>query len=72
MNIRGRLVQEKNGYYYVGNLLLQGVFIMKLRVLLAIFLIIILTACSSNSQTVVSDKVIFYGEGEYWNAKLHL
>ena len=40
---------------------------MKLRVLFAIFLIIILTACSSNSQTVVSDEVIFYGEGEYWN-----
>lgn len=40
---------------------------MKLRVLFAIFLIIILTACSSTTQTVVSDEVIFYGEGEYWN-----
>jgi hypothetical protein len=40
---------------------------MKLRVLFGIFLILILTACSSTTQTVVSDKVIFYGEGEYWN-----
>ena len=40
---------------------------MKLSVLFGIFLIIILTACSSTTQTVVSDEVIFYGEGEYWN-----
>lgn len=31
------------------------------------FTIIILTACSSSTQTVVSDEVTFYGEGEYWN-----
>ncbi|WP_102346002.1 hypothetical protein [Bacillus sp. Marseille-P3661] len=40
---------------------------MKLRVLFGIILIIILTACSSTTQTVVSDEVIFYGEGKYWN-----
>lgn len=39
---------------------------MKLRVLFGILLILILTACSSTTQTVVSDEVIFYGEGEYW------
>ncbi|MBM7661802.1 hypothetical protein JOC85_002609 [Bacillus mesophilus] len=40
---------------------------MKLRVLFGILLIIILTACSSTTQTVVSNEVTFYGEGEYWN-----
>ncbi|GAE33295.1 hypothetical protein [Halalkalibacter akibai] len=40
---------------------------MKLRVLFGILLIVILTACSSTTQTVISDEVIFYGEGEYWN-----
>ncbi|ARK32544.1 hypothetical protein [Halalkalibacter krulwichiae] len=39
---------------------------MKLRVLLCCFLIIILTACSPTTQTVVSDKETFYGVGEYW------
>ena len=42
---------------------------MKLRVLFDIFLIIILTACSSTKQTVIADEVIFYGEGEHWNVK---
>ncbi|WP_332633726.1 hypothetical protein [Halalkalibacter flavus] len=42
---------------------------MKLRVFLGIFLLIILTACSASAQTVVSDKAIFYGEGEYWKVK---
>lgn len=32
-----------------------------------IILIFILTACSTTTQTVVSDEVTFYGEGEYWN-----
>ncbi|HHW38011.1 MAG TPA: hypothetical protein GXX18_12330 [Bacillales bacterium] len=40
---------------------------MKFRMLFSIFLIIILTACSSITQTVVADEVIFYGEGDYWN-----
>ncbi|WP_078555571.1 hypothetical protein [Bacillus alkalicellulosilyticus] len=40
---------------------------MKLRVLFGIFLILTLTACFASTQTIVSDKVIFYGEGEYWN-----
>ncbi|WP_368505178.1 hypothetical protein AB3N04_05910 [Alkalihalophilus sp. As8PL] len=40
---------------------------MKLRVLFGILLIGILTACSSTTQTVISDEVIFYGEGKYWN-----
>ena len=40
---------------------------MKFKVLLAIVLIIILTACTSAKQTVVSDEVIFYGEGDDWN-----
>lgn len=40
---------------------------MKLGVFFATFLITILTACSSTTQTVVSDEVIFYGEGEHWN-----
>ncbi|MCE7792171.1 hypothetical protein K8O68_07000 [Salipaludibacillus sp. CUR1] len=40
---------------------------MKLRVLFGILLIVILTACSATTQTVISDEVIFYGEGEYWN-----
>ena len=35
---------------------------MKFKVLLGIVLIIILTACTSAKQTVVSDEVIFYGE----------
>lgn len=38
-----------------------------MRVLFAFLLIIIFTACSSTKQTVVSDEVIFYGEGKYWN-----
>jgi hypothetical protein len=42
---------------------------MKLRVLFGIFIIVNLTACLSTTQTIVSDKVIFYGEGEYWNVK---
>lgn len=40
---------------------------MKLRVLFGIFLIISLSACSPNEQTVIADEVIFYGEGEHWN-----
>ena len=40
---------------------------MKFRVLLGIFLLAIVTACSSTTQTVVTDEVIFYGEGKYWN-----
>lgn len=40
---------------------------MKLKVLFSIFLIIVLAACSSTAQKVVSDEVIFYGEGKYWN-----
>ncbi|WEG19240.1 hypothetical protein PQ478_21360 (plasmid) [Alkalihalophilus pseudofirmus] len=39
---------------------------MKLRVLFGILLIVIFTACSSKTQTVISDEVIFFGEGEYW------
>lgn len=35
--------------------------------LFCFFTIIILTACSSSTQTVVSDEVTFYVEGEYWN-----
>ena len=42
---------------------------MKLRVLFGIFLIISLAACSSTTQTVIADEVIFYGEGEHWNVK---
>ncbi|MBS4219036.1 hypothetical protein KHA96_11985 [Bacillus sp. FJAT-49711] len=41
---------------------------MKLRALFGIFLVVISTACSSTKQTVVSDKVIYFGEGDYWNA----
>ncbi|MFN7252420.1 MAG: hypothetical protein ACK4M9_16815 [Anaerobacillus sp.] len=40
---------------------------MKFRMLLGTFLLIILTACSSTTQTVVTGEVIFYGEGEHWN-----
>ena len=42
---------------------------MKLKVLFSIFLynVRLLTACSSTTQNVVSDEVIFYGEGKYWN-----
>ena len=42
---------------------------MKFKVLLGIVLIIILTACTSAKQTVVSDEVIFYGEGNDWNVR---
>ena len=42
---------------------------MKFKVLLGIVLIIILTACTSAKQTVVSDEVIFYGEGDDWNVR---
>lgn len=42
---------------------------MKLRLLFGIFLLISLTACSSSKQTDITDEVIFYGEGEYWNVK---
>lgn len=41
---------------------------MKFRVLLGIFLLVIVTACSSTTQTAVIDEVIYYGEGKYWNA----
>ncbi|PIC87176.1 hypothetical protein CSV72_04160 [Sporosarcina sp. P20a] len=41
---------------------------MKLEVMLSIFLVVVLTACSSTTQKVVSDEVVFYGEGKYWNA----
>ena len=37
---------------------------MKFKVLLGIVLIIILTACTSAKQTVVSDEVIFYVKAE--------
>ncbi|MGD6875176.1 hypothetical protein [Bacillus infantis] len=40
---------------------------MRMKVLFCFFTIIILTACSSSTQTVVSDEVTFYVEGEYWN-----
>ena len=42
---------------------------MKFKVLLGILLIMILTACSSSTQTVVSEEVIFYGEGDDWNVR---
>jgi len=42
---------------------------MKLKVLFGIFLMISLIACSSTTQTIVSDEVIFYGEGDYWKVK---
>ena len=41
---------------------------MKLEVMFSIFLVVVLTACSSTTQKVVSDEVVFYGEGKYWNA----
>lgn len=47
----------------------RGEFKMKLRVFFGISVFIILTACSSTKQTVVTDEAIFYGEGEYWNVK---
>ena len=37
---------------------------MNFKVLLGIVLIIILTACTSAKQTVVSDEVIFYVKAE--------
>jgi hypothetical protein len=40
---------------------------MKSSVPFSIFLIFILSACSLTTQTVVTDEVIFYGEGDYWN-----
>ena len=42
---------------------------MKLRVFFGIFLILCLTACSSSKQTVITDEVIFYGEGKYWEVR---
>ena len=42
---------------------------MKLSVLFGIFLLISFTACSLPQQTVIANEVIFYGEGEHWNAK---
>ena len=42
---------------------------MKFKVLLGIVLIIILSACSSSMQTVVSEEVIFFGEGDDWNVR---
>lgn len=42
---------------------------MKVNVLFGMFLIIFLTACSSSTQSVVSDETTFFGEGEYWKAK---
>ncbi|MDZ5472823.1 hypothetical protein SM124_13910 [Bacillus sp. 31A1R] len=41
---------------------------MRLRVFLSIFLMMILAACSS-TKTVVSDEVVFFGEGKYWDVK---
>ena len=42
---------------------------MKLRVLLIIFLLICLAACSSTKQTAITEEVIFYGEGKHWIVK---
>ncbi|KAB2334427.1 hypothetical protein F7731_14520 [Cytobacillus depressus] len=42
---------------------------MKANAILGVFLIIILSACSSSSQTVVTNETIFQGEGKYWTVK---
>jgi len=49
------------------NGLLLGERKLKKRDILILFIVILLTACSS--QTVVSDEVAFVGKGKYWNAK---
>ncbi|PIC57929.1 hypothetical protein CSV80_06370 [Sporosarcina sp. P12(2017)] len=40
---------------------------MKCKGIVSIILILVLTACASTTQKVVSDEVVFYGEGNYWN-----
>lgn len=42
---------------------------MKLKMLVAIFLLFSLTACSTSKQTDITDEVIFNGEGKQWNVK---
>lgn len=52
---------------YRGRITKKGYLKMKSSVPFSIFLIIILSACSLTTQTVVTDEIIFYGEGDYWN-----
>lgn len=46
----------------------RGEILLKVKFIYILFLFI-LTACSTLTQTPISDEVAFVGKGEYWSAK---